>query len=294
MANGLDVRFGPDSLVVDYQALTADLAAKRESYRSARPFPHIVLDDVLPPDVLARAAEEFPAVDDELWKGFLHVNETKYSNTRPDAWGPTLRAVARELCSPRFVGFLEELTGITGLMSDWSMDGGGLHQTLRGGHLNIHADFSSHHTHPNWARRVNILLYLNSEWDPEWGGQLELWSADMRSREGLVTPRGNRMLVFTTSDTSFHGHPDALACPEGVARRSLALYYFTAEDSVARRSTNYRPRPGDGAKRVAIHADRMLLDLYDRARRRLHLDETKVQAALERLHGLRRRLRRDR
>ena len=75
----------------------------------------------------------------------------------PDA----ARAVAEEFCSPEFVEFLERLTGIENLMPDWSMDGGGLHQTLRGGHLNIHADFTTHHDHENWARRVNILLYLN-------------------------------------------------------------------------------------------------------------------------------------
>ena len=62
------------------------------------------------------------------------------------------------------------------------MDGGGLHQTMRGGHLNIHADFSTHHAHENWARRVNILLYLNEEWREEWGGELELWDQDMTAK----------------------------------------------------------------------------------------------------------------
>ena len=73
-------------------------------------------------------------------------------------------------------------------MPDWTMDGGGLHQTLRGGHLNIHADFSTHHTHENWARRVNILLYLNEEWRDEWGGKLELWDQDMTACQARVTP----------------------------------------------------------------------------------------------------------
>jgi hypothetical protein len=94
---------------------------------------------------------DFPAIDDEFWKGYLHVNETKYCNVYPDTWAPALRDVARELHSPEFVSYLEELTGITGLIPDWSMDGGGLHQTLRGGHLNIHADFTTHHVHENWA-----------------------------------------------------------------------------------------------------------------------------------------------
>ncbi len=185
--------------------------------------------------------------------------------------------------------FLEELTGIEHLIPDWSMDGGGLHQTLRGGHLNVHADFTTHHVNENWARRVNILLYLNEEWREEWGGELELWDREMTGRQAAVTPRGNRMLVFTTAEDTFHGHPDGLTCPPGMARRSMALYYFTEEEAPVRRATNYRARPQDGLKRVAIDADRVALDLYDRAKRRLRISDDAAHRILERLDRLRRR-----
>ena len=85
----------------------------------------MVVDDVLLPEAFARAAAEFPGLRDPLWKGYLHVNETKYGNTQPDTWGPTLTAVAKEFVSDEFVSFLEELTGIDDLLPDWSMDGGG-------------------------------------------------------------------------------------------------------------------------------------------------------------------------
>ncbi|QKE84891.1 2OG-Fe(II) oxygenase [Arthrobacter sp. NEB 688] len=277
------------SQYLDLERLEAALPQASAAYRAADPFPHVVLDDVLRPEAFAAAVEEFPGTDDPFWRGYLHVNETKYSNTVPDSWGQTLRAIAAELCAPAFVAYLEQLTGIEDLMSDWSMDGGGLHQTLRGGHLNIHADFTTHHEHENWARRVNILLYLNEEWPAEWGGRLELWDPAMTACRARVAPKGNRMLVFTTSADSFHGHPDALTCPPGEARRSLALYYFTEEDHAVRRATNYRARPGDGAKRVAIWADRQALDVYDRAKRRLGLRDETVQKALSRVQRLRRR-----
>jgi hypothetical protein len=196
--------------------------------------------------------------------------------------------VARELTSPEFVSYLEELTGITGLIPDWSMDGGGLHQTLRGGHLNIHADFTTHHVHENWARRVNVLLYLNEEWYDDWGGQLELWDQEMRECRARVTPQGNRMLVFTTSVDSYHGHPDGLTCPPGEARRSMALYYFTEERAPVRRSTHYRARPEESTgKRAAIAADRVLLDAYDRVKRRLGISDEAAHRVLDRLHRLR-------
>lgn len=273
--------------LIDFASLNDDLDAKAEQYAAADPFPHIVIDGVLREDVFAAAAAEFPAIRDPFWKAYLHVNETKYANTQPDTWGQTLTAVAKELVSPDFVAYLERLTGIGGLLPDWSMDGGGLHQTLRGGHLNIHADFSTHHTHENWARRVNILLYLNEEWHEEWGGRLELWDQDMTSVRGSVTPKGNRMLVFTTSHDSFHGHPDPLMCPEDVARRSMALYYFTEEPEAVRRSTDYRARPDDGMKKVAIWADKNAVDLYDRAKRRLGIKDETVQRWLARVDRLR-------
>lgn len=279
----------PENELIDYARLEGSLPSASPSYRSAEPFPHIVLDDVLTPAAFKDAVEVFPGIKDEFWKGYLHVNETKYCNVYPDTWAPHLQAVAKDFCSPRFVTYLEQLTGIDNLIPDYTMDGGGLHQTLRGGHLNIHADFTTHHQHPNWARRVNILLYLNEEWHDDWGGKLELWDKDMTACQGKVTPAGNRMLVFTTDVDTFHGHPDGLTCPPDVARRSLALYYFTEESTAVRRSTNYQARPEDGLKRFAIKADRAALDLYDRAKRRLGISDETAHRVLERLHRLRHR-----
>ena len=276
--------------LIDFAALEVDLERKTTAYRSATPFPHLVLDDVLRPDVFAKAVGEFPGIKDEFWQGYLHVNETKYSNTQPDSWGPTLHDIAQEFCGERFIAFLEKLTGINELLPDWTMDGGGLHQTLNGGHLNIHADFTTHHTRENLARRVNILLYLNDEWRDEWGGKLELWDKDMTACMDRVTPAGNRMLIFTTTFDSFHGHPDPLTCPDDVARRSMALYYFTEEQNAVRRSTNYQARPDESrARKAAIWADRNALDLYDRTKRRLGISDERVQKILARLDRLRRR-----
>lgn len=274
--------------LVDMTRLNADRAAVAEQYQAAQPFPHVVLDDVLHPNAFAGVVRDFPAIDDPFWKGYLHVNETKYCNVYPDTWADSLQSVAQEFCSPEFVAYLESVTGIENLIPDYTMDGGGLHMTKRGGHLNIHADFSTHHTHENWARRVNILLYLNEEWHDDWGGKLELWDPAMTACQATVTPAGNRMLVFTTSDDSFHGHPDGLTCPPDVARRSLAMYYFTEESAPVRKSTNYQARPAEGrARKAAIAADRTLLDLYDRAKRRLGISDDFAHRALERLHRVR-------
>lgn len=261
----------------------------RRAYAAAKPFPHVVIDDVLPAEVFARAAAEFPPIDDPGWDGYLHVNETKFANPRPASWGPTLQTLADALNSRDFIAFLERLTGINGLLADPDLDGGGLHQTRRGGHLNVHTDFSTHHARPTWSRRVNVLLYLNERWEPDWGGALELWDEDVGRCVRRVDPLPNRLLVFTTDARSFHGHPEPLQCPPDTARRSLAMYYFTEDDAAERRPTRYRGRPGDGAKAIAIWADGRVLWAYDRLRTALGRSDAMGSRWLVRLHSLGRR-----
>lgn len=278
---------------LDLERLEAALPDLRARYAAAEPFPHIMLEDFLDPAVAQRAADEFPPVDPERWINYTHVNERKYGNTEPDTWGPTLQALAAELTSPGFVAFLEQLTGIEGLLVDEDFEGGGLHQSLAGGFLNVHADFTVHPHHRHWRRRVNLLVYLNREWDPEWGGDLELWTTDMQRCVERIAPIGNRAVIFNTDADSFHGHPEPLRCPPEVARQSMALYYFTAEDAPMVRSTEYRARPGEGPRRsVMIYLDKQVLRTYDRVKRRLNLSDDFASRVLGRLRRLRPRRKR--
>ena len=249
-----------------FNRLRDEVDQLRLQYATAQPFPHIVLDGVLPIELFDEATAEFPDVDDPSWTGYLHVNEMKYGNPRVRTWGLKLQQIADTLCGDEFVELLQALTGFDDLLADAAMDGGGLHQTLRGGFLNVHTDFTTNHRERSWRRRVNVLFYLNERWSPEWGGALELWDAEVTSCVASIEPVGNRMVIFTTADDAYHGHPEPLRCPEGTARRSLALYYFTREQLPRRKSTNYRPRPGDGWKRIAIWADRWVLSAYDSAK----------------------------
>jgi hypothetical protein len=126
-----------------------------------------------------------------------------------------------------------------------------LHQILRRGYLKVHADFNKH---PQFGldRRVNVLCYLNRDWQPEWGGQLELWDADMQCPVQSIDPVFNRMVIFTITDTAFHGHPDPLRCPPDRTRRSLAFYYYSngrpAAEDAGVHSTLFQRRPGRDAE----------------------------------------------
>jgi hypothetical protein len=155
------------------------------------------------------------------------------------------RAALRELNGQVFLDFLERLTGIKGLVPDPHFIGGGLHQILPGGFLKVHADFDMHgrlHLH----RRLNVLLYLNQDWDASYGGDLELWDPTMTRAVRKIAPIANRLVVFSTTDTSFHGHPEPLACPADRARRSMAWYYYTAPMKTrVGHSTLFQERPGE-------------------------------------------------
>ena len=189
--------------------------------------------------------------------------------------GPDPPQILEELNSPRFVAFVGALLGVDNLIADPSLEGGGLHQSTRGGFLNIHADYTVHPHNRTWQRRANLLSISMKIWQPEYGGDLELWSADMKHCVEKVRPVSNRALIFTTDVSSFHGHPEPMGCPEGMARRSLALYYFSVEKDPMVRSTEYRPRPGDGAHSILILVDTKMLRAYDWAKRRLGIsDET--------------------
>jgi Rps23 Pro-64 3,4-dihydroxylase Tpa1-like proline 4-hydroxylase len=210
------------------RARLADVVASfRDEYQRARPFPHAVIDDLVPEAVLDAVLDEFPEPDGR-WRQFDDPRQKKLGGgvTELDL-GPTTRNVLAEFNSWAFIEFIQELTGITEpLIPDPYYRGGGLHQILAGGYLKVHADFNQH---PDFGldRRVNVLLYLNRDWQTEWGGQLELWNASMTHADQRIEPVFNRMVIFTITDTAFHGHPDPLGCPPGHARRSLAFYYYS-------------------------------------------------------------------
>lgn len=257
-----------------YARWLARLDELQRSFESAQPYPHVVLDQFLNPEVAEACVREFPARNDVSWNNYTHVNERKFAKSDPKRFPPTLQAVISELNSPRFLSFLEKLTGINGLLADASLMGGGLHQSSKGGFLNIHADFTGHPHHERWRRRINLLIYLNPLWQEAYGGKLELWDQQMSRCVQTVAPIMNRAVIFRTDPDAFHGHPIPMNCPEDFARRSIALYYFTDESApFLVRSTEYRARPGDGIRAVPVYLDKMVLRGYDKVKRAFRLQD---------------------
>lgn len=216
-------------------------------YRDARPFAHVVIDSLIPDErVIDEVVSEFPAPGSLDWIHYNAQTEKKLASRSDSQLGSVTRHILQQFNSSVFCGFLERLTGIEGIIPDPHFWGGGAHQIERGGFLKIHTDF-------NWYgklqldRRLNVLLYLNKGWKEEYGGHLELWSRDMKRCEVKVLPVANRCVIFSTTDASFHGHPEPLTCPDGVTRKSLALYYYTngRPQDEKTYSTVFKARPGE-------------------------------------------------
>ena len=238
------------------RAIGESLAA---DYCFAEPFPHIVIDNFLPADFVAGLLEHFPhkRLDSDVVfdMGYAGFHKRQILPTDCDAF---CRQAFDFFNARPFLEFLEGLSTIQGLIPDPHFEGGGFHEIGSGGKLGIHADFRINNR-LHLSRRMNVIVYLNDGWPEEYKGSLELWSRDMTTRVKSVAPLLNRCVVFNTDADSYHGHPDPLTSPEGVFRRSVALYYYTASkavyEEVPNRSTMYVARPGDDAdtRREAAH-----------------------------------------
>jgi len=222
-----------------------------DEYCFAEPFPHIVLENFLPADIASGLLAHFPQekLESDVVFDVGYAGHHK-RQVHPSDCDDFCRRAFDFFNSQPFLEFLEGLSGIEALLPDPYFVGGGFHEIGRGGKLGIHADFRINNR-LHLRRRMNVIVYLNEGWREEYNGALELWSRDMKRMVKRIAPEFNRCVIFNTEADSLHGHPDPLTTPEGVFRRSVALYYYTASkaiyDEVPNRSTMYAARPGEDA-----------------------------------------------
>jgi hypothetical protein len=238
------IQMDPETLEISSSEAAAAGAAVAESYRSKSPYPYGGFDNFLPEAVLDRVLQELrdlPEAEDM----FNRPQEKLKTSYSPERLPPYTRNLFYVLNSRPFIRFLEEMTGINGLIPDPYFAGGGVHVVANGGHLDIHADFN-HNAKLNLERRLNILIYLNKDWKKEYGGSFEIWNTDMTEQVASFVPEFNRMCCFNTGSDTWHGNPETVNHPEGEPRMSLALYYYTATWDHTRKAhtTLFKPRPG--------------------------------------------------
>jgi len=206
------------------------------NYTNSKPFPNITLDNFIAPEIAKQCFSELKAY--ECWgtespsNTYMASHQVRkfytpwcLENLQQIAeYAPTVYNTLQYFNSQVFLNFLEDLTGIKGLIGDPTFSGGGCHKIHSGGKLSLHVDYNMNEL--NQFRVLNFLLYLNPDWEDEWEGCLELWDHQTKKCIHKIAPIFNRGVIFTLSDHSIHGHPIPLKCPEHIQRYSLALYYF--------------------------------------------------------------------
>lgn len=242
-------------MIFDYTALTDLANTHAQSYQSTEPYPYIQFDNFAQTDAANAALDAFPTPDSMAFYKYDNPLEKKLGMDRLSVLPEPIVAILQELNSAQFLNFLEGLTGIDGLIPDPYYRGGGIHQSQRGGKLDIHIDFN---IHPKLKlhRRLNGILYLNKDWEDAYGGFFDIWDGHqdannqhvLTKKMASVAPLFNRFVLFNTSERSYHGFPDPIQCPESMTRKSIAVYYYTALESsvtLPAHSTTFIGRPDD-------------------------------------------------
>jgi hypothetical protein len=236
----------------------------RAQYHRADPFPYFVIDDFLEPELARVLAASYPSYAEatQLGRSFSALNETlKVQICERERFPDPVRELDTALSSPEFLAILGRITGIPKLLADEELVGGGMHMMASGGHLDVHVDFNLIEER-QLHRRLNLLVFFNEDWEDGWEGKFELWDSEVKARGLAIRPDFNRLVVFETSEKSFHG-VTPIVCPEARTRNSFAVYYYTREAPLGwdgrRHTTVFRARPDEALRgRVLMPAERAL------------------------------------
>lgn len=254
---------------------TSQVESYAKEFQSARPFEHVVIKDFLNPEVADFIARRFPTPFTQPmlpWHHYDNPLEQKFALNDFDSEETSLfKNIFMELQQDYTLELVRAITGIQALEADPFLHGAGIHAYPSGGKLDMHLDYSIH-PHSGKERRVNIIYYLNPEWDQSWGGQLELRDQNLSAESKRVVDVGyNSAILFRTCDDSFHGLPTPIRCPQNEYRKSLAIYYVSEPrpEATKRYKAQYYPLPeqpvSDALKRLYDVRTKRLLTQEDLA-----------------------------
>jgi hypothetical protein len=219
-------------------------------FENASPFPYVILDDFFTAEVADVLFDKFPTMENLMVKR-KSLNENKVEDYHFERWDPMFEKARQALASKEWSDKLATVTGIPDMRTTDDNMGSGLHQCANAGYVDVHIDVNVNTKEKLW-RRVNLLVYLNKYWKPEYGGDLEIWDKDMTKCHAEVSPGFNKAILFLTDDNSPHG-VKAVNVPEGESRKSMYTYYFTPmEEGVTYRDSVFIPRPTDSISKKVM------------------------------------------
>ena len=222
-----------------------------QRFKQGEPFRHVVIDDFLTAKFCSELCEQFPEFHDSH---AINENEQvggKAIREEVRALGDAYRKADDLIQAPEFLALIGRITGVSDLHYDPHYFGGGTHENREGQDLDPHIDFN-YHPVSKQHRRLNLIIYLNPEWEDSWGGSLQLhrdpYLEPSEDEIVTLTPLMNRCVIFETNERSWHGF-DRICLPDdkkSLSRKSFAVYFYTdlrpSEELADEHSTVYVER----------------------------------------------------
>lgn len=240
-----------------------------QQFQQAKPYKHLVMDNFLKEEIAETLHTHFPPTE-KLAKHYDGLNENKSEGANFGDFHPAFAELRRDLMSKELATWMSAVTGIADVFVTDDNLGCGLHEGKNGSFLDVHIDFNIH-AEKNVHRRLNMLIYMNKDWKPEYGGDLEMWNADMTNCDKKVAPIFNRAVIFETNEISYHGY-SKINVPAGMTRKSIYTYFYTVtrEDAVKYHDTIFKPRPDDAlTKKIATNTKESLKNFIKRQMRKV-------------------------
>ncbi len=215
--------------LINFDSLKERQPSIKNDYQSKKPFRYVMFENFFSTEQAELIYKNYPSIENGKWDGTTYLDQkNKFQKTKFEA-NSVMDKVFKELNSPQFLSWLQDVTEIEEeLIGDDELFGGGLHQSTNGAFLNVHVDYNIH-PKTKFHRRLNVLVYMNKDWMDEYEGHLELWDLSQGDKVllGQYAPAFNRCVIFETNEISFHGHPKPLNTPKEINRKSIATYYYS-------------------------------------------------------------------
>ena len=202
-----------------------------KKFSNADPFEHIIIPNFLNNDYAEKIFNEYPTdIESENWYKYDNPIEKKFANDQISTMPRCIKKLFNLLSCKEIIEKINILSGIKNLEYDPYLHGAGLHIHSNGGKLDMHLDYEKH-PYLDKERKLNIILYMSKDWKEEWNGETQLWDNNLSKCIVKSPVIFNTAIIFKTNETSWHGLPDEIKCPEGVLRKTLAYYYIIPIES---------------------------------------------------------------
>lgn len=213
----------------------------------------VIIKNFLNKDLIEKVNNEFPNdfKNNKNWFFYDNPLEVKYLNSNIKELPENIQKVFYALSTNQITNLFSKITDIKDLEYDSTLYGSSIHAMPRYGRLNLHLDYEKHPKLLNKERRLNIILYLNKEWKPEWNGDTELWNTNVDKCVVSQKIEFNSAIIFETNNISWHGVPEKILCPEGYFRKTLAYYYISP---LTNKSKNLKNKYGANEEGFRIKA----------------------------------------